>query len=74
MQIKCIMDENTGPPCKRCAEKNLVSILCTSFKYTQPPRINLIRVGIGMRSEQKYSNTHQRKVKVGTAKLPPLNT
>lgn len=31
MQIKCIMDENAGPPCKRCAEKNLVSILCTSM-------------------------------------------
>lgn len=39
MQIKCIMDENTGPPCKRCAEKNLVSTGYTSSKPIKSLRV-----------------------------------
>ncbi|KAL1864026.1 hypothetical protein Daus18300_007991 [Diaporthe australafricana] len=31
-KIKCIMDENAGPPCKRCAEKNLGCVLNKSIQ------------------------------------------
>lgn len=31
-QIKCIMDENAGPPCKRCAERNLSCVLNKSLQ------------------------------------------
>jgi hypothetical protein len=31
-QIKCIMDENTGPPCKRCAERQLSCVLNKSLQ------------------------------------------
>ncbi|KAJ4335973.1 hypothetical protein N0V87_005694 [Didymella glomerata] len=31
-KIKCIMDENAGPPCKRCAERNLSCVLNKSLQ------------------------------------------
>lgn len=31
-QIKCIMDETAGPPCKRCAERNLSCVLNKSLQ------------------------------------------
>ncbi|XPS79959.1 hypothetical protein M3J09_011926 [Ascochyta lentis] len=31
-KIKCLMDENTGPPCKRCAERNLSCVLNKSLQ------------------------------------------
>jgi hypothetical protein len=31
MQIKCIMD-NSGPPCKRCTERNLSCVLNKSLQ------------------------------------------
>lgn len=31
-QIKCIMDENAGPPCKRCTERNLSCVLNKSLQ------------------------------------------
>lgn len=53
------MDENTGPPCKRCAEKNLVST-GASIQIKQTSLIPLTRhIGIGLRVEQKYSNSDQ---------------
>ncbi|KAJ0123746.1 hypothetical protein J7T55_012215 [Diaporthe amygdali] len=45
-KIKCIMDENAGPPCKRCAEKNLGCVLNKSIQtlITERSRSSLAMV------------------------------
>ncbi|KAJ4321093.1 hypothetical protein N0V94_003040 [Neodidymelliopsis sp. IMI 364377] len=70
-KIKCIMDESQGPPCKRCAERNLSCVLNKSLQTLIEERSQWKHEVVGDLG-LVHSSLQQVLTKLNLPSLPPL--
>ncbi|KAJ4375703.1 hypothetical protein N0V86_007236 [Didymella sp. IMI 355093] len=70
-KIKCIMDENAGPPCKRCTERNLSCVLNKSLQTLIDERSQWKHEVVGDLG-LIHSSLQQVLSKLALPALPPL--
>ncbi|KAF7563346.1 hypothetical protein G7046_g773 [Stylonectria norvegica] len=71
-KIKCLMDE-TGPPCRRCAERNLGCVLSKSLQTIIDEKSQFSEAVV-QDLEQIHTALKQVMSKVGLPELPPLQS
>ncbi|KAH6984680.1 hypothetical protein BKA56DRAFT_671162 [Ilyonectria sp. MPI-CAGE-AT-0026] len=71
-KIKCLMDE-TGPPCRRCSERNLGCVLSKSLQTIIDEKSQFSE-SVVQDLEQMHSALKQIMNKVGLPELPPLQS
>ncbi|KAH7159733.1 hypothetical protein B0J13DRAFT_111780 [Dactylonectria estremocensis] len=71
-KIKCLMDE-TGPPCRRCSERNLGCVLSKSLQTIIDEKSQFSE-SVVQDLEQMHNALRQVMNKVGLPELPPLQS